>query len=555
MIKNYTSKYFRFFAFILLFLVVNISQAQTTTWTGSWDNGNPDITKDVVFNANYVSTVDISAKSVSISNNAIVTIGDGVSAPTFTIQNDITIAAGSSFVFENNASLLQTNPLAVNTGNINYKRNTTPIKQFEYTYWSSPVSGQTLVGFSPNTNYARFYSFNSAPGVNNWVSENYSNVMSPKGYAIRVPDTYDPNTPSVFNGEFIGKPNNGDISTNVVAFNPGIKNYNLIGNPYPSAISLISLLDNSNLGSLYFWTHNTAIAANVFTTNDYAVRTRTTGTAAISGGAVPGLYIAAGQGFFASAGTTTTLTFTNSMRVGNNNSQFYKNTQTVPLNYYVHLNLTNTSGAFKQIAFGYEEGATNGYDFGTDALASTEGAITFYSLISSISSGFGIQGREYPWNVNDVIDLGISATIAGDYTIAIDHVNPFFDDKDIFIEDTTLGTYFNLKTGSYTFTTAIGTFDNRFKIHYVNPLLGNNDFILNTNTVFVNTNNNEIEVHSTSQKIKNIQVYDVLGRLIFDKKDTNENKISISSIKKQNQALIIKTELENNQRVTKKLIF
>ena len=83
----------------------------------------------------------------------------------------------------------------------------------------------------------------------------------------------------------------------------------------------------------------------------------------------------------------------------------------------------------------------------------------------------------------------------------------------------------------------------------------NNNFTINENSVFVNVNNNEIVVNSTSEKIKNIQVYDVLGRLIFDKKGTNENKFVITNIQKQNQALIIKTELYNNQVVTKKLIF
>ena len=554
MIKNYTSKYFRFFSFLLLVLVSNASQAQTTIWTGFWDNGNPDITKDVVFTANYTSIGDFSAKSISVSNDAVVTIAGGVIPHTLTVENNISVTGAlSKLIFENNASLLQISPLAINTGNINFKRNTTPMRQFEYTYWSSPVAGQTLVGFSPLTNPSRYNSYNTT--TNAWVNETPTNVMqATKGYAIRAPDNFT-STPQIFNGEFIGTPNNGYVPTNVVAFNPVLLNYNFIGNPYPSAISVISLLDNSNLGTMYFWTHNTAIAANVFTTNDYAIRTRTTGTAAISGGTAPGLYIAAGQGFFASAGTTTTFSFANSMRVANNNDQFYKNTQVVPLNYYVHLNLTNTLGAFKQIAFGYEEGATNGYDFGTDALASTEGAITFYSIIPSYTSGFGIQGREYPWNVNDVIDLGVSATIAGNYTIAIDHTNTFFDDKDIFIEDTANGTYHNLKISSYDFNTAVGTFNNRFKIHYQNLLSTNNNFTVNGNSVFVNANDNEIVINSTSEKIKTIQIYDVLGRLIFDKDNTNENKFVIESIQKQNQALIIKTELENNQIVTKKLIF
>ncbi len=554
MIKNYTSKYFGFFTFLVLILVSNIGQAQNVTWDGtSWSPNPPTITKNAIFTGNYTSTADIVAKAVTVTNGAIVTISGGVSAHTFTVANGITVDVGSKLVFENNASLLQNNVSAVNTGSINFKRNATPMRGLEYTYWSSPVVGQTLVGFSPLTRADRYHSFNAT--TNAWVNESAANTMeATKGYAVRAPENFT-STPQIFNGEFIGVPNNGDLPTNVVAFNPALLNYNFIGNPYPSAISVANLFVSPTLGTLYFWTHNTAIASNVFTTNDYAIRTRTTGTAAISGGTVPGDYIAAGQGFFASAGTTTTFLFTNSMRVAGNNAQFYKNAQAVPLNYYVHLNLTNTLGAFKQIAFGYEEGATNGYDFGTDALASTEGAITFYSMIPTYTSGFGIQGREYPWNINDIVDLGFNATIAGDYTITIDHVNTFFDDKDIFLEDTSNGTYHNLKISSYNFNTAVGTFNSRFKIHYLNPLLSNNDFTINENAVFVNANNNEIVVNSTSEKIKSIQVYDVLGRLIFDKKYANENKFVIENIQKQNQALIIKTELENNQIVTKKLIF
>lgn len=528
--------------------------AVTTTWNGSaWNNGLPNGDKAVAFTGNYTSTGNISACSVSVSGGAQVTIAD---SHTFTIENNITVAGGSALVFENNASLLQTNSSAVNTGNITYKRNSTPMRFFEYTYWSSPVAGQTLVNFSPLTSPSRYFSFDAGV-ANNWVLETPTNAMQAgKGYAIRSPDDYT-TTPQIFNGTFTGTPNNGDISTSVVAFNPGLLNYNLLGNPYPSAISVISLLDNSNLGTLYFWTHNTAIAGNNFTTSDYAIRTRTTGTAAISGGTVPGLYIAAGQGFFASSATTGTLTFKNSMRTISNNNQFYRQAQnalTEPLNYYIHLNLTNALGAFKQIAIGYQELATIGYDFGTDAPASTEGAITFYSIIPPYTIGFGIQGRSYPWDINDVIDLGFNATIAGDYTIAIDHVNPFFDTQAIFIEDALLGTYHDLKTGPYNFNTAVGVYNSRFKIHYQN-LLATTNFAVNASSVLITTFNTEIEIASTSEKIKSIQVYDVLGRMLLDRKNVNENKCIIPTLKKENQALIIKVELENNQVITKKLIF
>lgn len=548
--KNYPVLSFRFLSTLLLVLVANFLQAQTTTWNGSvWDNGTPDITKDAVFTGNFVSSANLVTKSISVSNAAQVSV---LGPYTLTVANNIDVVTGSKLIFENNASLLQTNASAINTGSINFKRNTTPMVIYEYTYWSSPVTPQTLVNLSPLTLSDKYFSFNTS--VNDWVYENANNTMQKgKGYAIRAPQGYT-STPQIYNGEFIGTPNNGNVSSGVIAYIPADLNYNLLGNPYPSAISVASLIDNSTLGTLYFWTHNSAINSNNgFTTADYAIRTRNSGIAAISGGSIPSAYIAAGQGFFASSSTTGNVVFTNAMRVSGNNSQFFKNTQQDPDFYYMWLNMTNVGGAFKQLSIGYEQGATNGYDFGIDAAPSPGTYINFYSMIGT--GTYAIQGRAYPWTSTDEIPIGYSSTLADDFTIAIDHVDTFFDTQDIFIEDLNLGIYHNLKTSPYTFTTAIGTFNNRFKIVYTDPTLSNPSLTIDTNSVFVHANTTEIIVNSTSQKIKNIQVYDVLGRLIFTKEKVNENKIIINTVVAQNQTLIIKTQLENDQIVSKKLIF
>lgn len=548
--KFYTLSTTILLVFIGLMSFTSIS-AQTTTWDGAtWDLGAPDSTKDAIFNANYTSVIDFSAKTVLVTNNALVTISSG---HTLTVENNIDIAAGSSLVFENNASLVQVNPTAITNGNITFKRNATPMRQFEYTYWSSPVAGQTLVGFSPLTVSDRFHSFNTT--TNSWVNENGTNTMIPgKGYAIMAPEPYT-STPQIFNGEFIGNPNNGDITAGVVIHDPALLDYNLLGNPYPSAISVVTLINNTTLGTLYFWTHNTAITNNAFSSNDYAIRTKFVGTQAVTGGTVPGAYVSAGQGFFASSSATGTITFTNAMRVTGNNSQFFKNTENTqvdPQYYYAWLNMTNTGGAFKQLAFGYEEGATNGYDFGTDAAAAPGTFINFYSLIGS--TAYAIQGRAFPWTINDQIPLGYSTTIVGPFDITLDHNDAFFDSKDIFLEDTTTGTAHNLKTGPYTFNTAIGTFNSRFVIHYVNPFLANEAHVLDPNTIAASAKNNVITVESTVVKIKSVEVYDLLGRLLFETRDLNQNQYVISSLTAKNQGLALKIKLENNQTVVKKLM-
>lgn len=547
-------KYFFDFFIGISLLAVQMTFGQTTTWTGSaWDNGDPSITTDAIVSSGICNiTSNTSFKTITVQADAILNVDN---AATITVQDNIQVLGTGQFILNNNSSLLQNNSFAVNTGNIKYRRNATPMRQYEFTYWGTPVSGQVLNVFSPLTLGDKFYSYNSNPVVNNWVIENQANVMVPgKGYAIRAPQGYT-TTPQVFNGEFIGTPNNGNISLNVEAFNPMLLNYNLISNPYPSAINVITLLDNSNLGSMYFWTHNSAIASNVFTSDDYAIRTRTTGTAAITGGSAPGIYIGAGQGFFASAATTTTLNFTNAMRVAGNNTEFYRNAQDLPLNYYYHLNMTNTQGAFKQIAIGYQEDATNGYDFAADALASTQGAIRFYSLIPSLTYPLAIQAKAYPWVITDVIQLGYMTTQAGTFDIAIDHFDTFFADKNIFLEDTSNGTFHNLKNSAFTFTTAIGTFDTRFKIHYQDTSLSNDDFVGNENSVYVFKENNQPKIVSTKSNIASVIIYDMLGRVVLSKNKINASEVVISELTTNNQALIIKTTLENNVTVAKKFVF
>jgi hypothetical protein len=539
----------KIFLLVLFLLFSNLILSQTTTWTGTWDNGTPDNTKEVIFSADFTATSAIEAKSIVINNNAKVIFSGNV----LTVTDNINIASSAHLIFENSGSLVQINPSIINTDAIEYNRNSTAMRQFEYTYWGSPVSNQTLVGFSPLTASDRYYSFNADSNVNNYVTENPNNTMLPAvGYAIRAPENYT-STAQIFNGKFIGTPNNGNITTNVIAFIPSKLNYNLLSNPYPSAISVASLIDNTTLGALYLWTHNTAINNNVFSVNDYAIRTKNTGIAAISGGAIPGEYLAAAQGFFASSSATGNIVFTNAMRVGNNNSQFFKISNKAPQYYYFRINVTNSGGAFKQIALGYEEGATNGYDFLQDALATPGEPIKFYSLIGT--DGFAIQGRAFPWTVNDEIALGYTSTIMENYEITLNDTDVLFPTQDIYINDMNSGTFHNLKTGPYTFSTEIGTFNNRFKIVYTVPTLSKEDFFNNLNTVFLQSKNNEIEIKSTDDKIKSVKIHTVLGQTLFSQPDINRNLITVSNIGKQNQILIVKAQLENGQIVSKKIIF
>ena len=551
--KNYATK----ILIALTFLFFQLGFSQTTTWTGaSWDNGVPTITVDaIIASGTCAITVDTEAKSIIVQSGATLNIQ---SASTITVENDIQVLGTGKFIIRNNCSLVQNNPLAVNIGNIEYRRNATPMIQYDYTYWSSPVAGQVLNVFSPLTLSDKFYSFNTV--TNSWVLESPTNTMQiGKGYAVRAPQGYGA-TAQVFNGIFEGLPNNGDYTQNVVAYDPVLGNYNLLGNPYPSALDTRDLIDNSSINTLYYWTHNTAIASNEFTANDYAVRTRTAGTTASSGGVVPSRYMAAGQGFFARSSSTGTVTFTNAMRQVGNNGRFFRSSYPSETfdeedDNLIRLDLSNSGGAFKQQVIQYLTDATNGYDVGVDGEQIDGVFVSFYSIIPG--HALAIQARELPWNIDDQVVFGFKSTINAvtSFDISISELGVFFNDKDVFIEDKVTNTFHDLKVSPYTFSSNMGVFEDRFVLHYKNLLLSNDDFTGIENSVYVFKENNQPKIVSTKSNIKSVLVYDTLGRIVFSKDNVNASEVVLSNLIANNQALIIKTTLENNVTVAKKFIF
>jgi hypothetical protein len=72
--------------------------------------------------------------------------------------------------------------------------------------------------------------------------------------------------------------------------------------------------------------------------------------------------------------------------------------------------------------------------------------------------------------------------------------------------------------------------------------------------VFLTTSNQEIKIKSESDFIKNVAVYNILGRLLFEKDNINNPQFSILNTASTQQGLIVKIVLGNNQTVTRKII-
>jgi len=550
-----------------------------STWNGgSWSPSAPTINDKIVFNGNYTASQNLLACSCEVQSGNVVFSSGKI----LTLTNELKVTSGA-LIFEDKSSLVQINNVA-NSGNITYKRSTSPISNFDYTYWSSAVSPQTLYNVSPNTLGDKFYSFDGI--ANNWVQENSSATMTKGvGYIIRGPQSYAaPNLPSPYLASFIGVPNNGTISIPITTSGNALY---LLGNPYPSALDADAFILNNPVleGTLYFWTHNTAIGRNVsnpgsgvyaYSGDDYASYNLTGGAATSTGvkagsasipgainTAIPSGKIGSAQGFFAGTKTSGSVNFTNSIRVGvgiisGDNSQFFKfnssKTAEVVEKNRVWLNLFNNEGAFKQTLVGYVTGATNEIDSRYDG-ESFDGNkfVDFYSI--SNEKKLVIQGRALPFDKEDKVSLGYKTTIEGAFTIAIDQVDGLFQDQEVFLEDKELNILHNLKKGPYTFNTAKGIFNNRFVLSYTSKTLSNKEHVFLDKEVVVSNKNKEIKIISSVDSIDSVFVYDITGKQIYKKSKVDSNQLLIHGLLPGNRILIVEVVLQNGKRSSQKIAY
>lgn len=579
----------------------------TITWNGTdWRDVNnaiaiPSLSKLAVINSNYNTATngDLNACSVIINAGKVLT----VTAQKFvTIQNDLTINLSGKLDVEDKGSLVMINDLGTVTNNgITYiQRKTTDFELYDYTYWSTPIVSTdiettftTLPSYPTDWRIDNAYEFIPANYMdvdNDGFDDNHddwsfvTSMIPGKGYIIMVPERPSPFPPyTSATVIFSGKVNNGVVTTPIV-LTPDVvpavadDDFNLVGNPYPSAISADTFI-NANLstngtayntleGTLYFWTHikdlslsNSGPDAYNYSQDDYAVYTLAGGTAAGSGGVKPLGHIASCQGFFVEAVNPGTLIFNNAMRVGlpaTANSQFYKSRadkSEIVTKDRIWLNLENSLGMFSQQLLGYFDNTTLGFDNGYDGLLSDAGNyVNFYSFIDNDT--YKIQGRA-AYDENDQVRLGYFSAVAGTFNINIDSKEGVFTNLNtpVYLEDKLLNVIYDLKQSPYTFTTEKGTFNDRFILRYTNKTLGTADLETLENQVLVSNKNKQIKVNSAVETIDKVLVYDLLGRQIFKKEKVNSKELTLNNLISSQQTLLVKVSLQNGHSVTKKIVY
>jgi hypothetical protein len=549
-----------------------------TLWhvTGNWaENVVPTAATNVVIGDGEVveiSTADAVANTITINGSRTLTVQSG---RTVTVTNAINTTSATQFVLENNANLLQGGTTNQNAGPITVKRNSSSIIRLDYTLWSSPVASQGLYAFSKTTLPNRFYRYDTNTNFyTNSVGFNLTNLQYPsplvapngingtdtagvtfetgKGYLIRVPWNH-PTAPAVWTGNFTGVPNNGTITYTMSDFGEG-KRFNLVGNPYPSPISISQFIqDNQDniTSSIYFWRKTNGSSLDTYCEWNDEIFTDNEDAQSFD----PGDIIRTGQGFFVEGtGAGTALVFNNGQRVNDTANQFFRTSATTTLsNQNVFwLNFTGSNAQFSQTAIAYKSYATNGIDR-YDAKRIAPGTISLTSRVDGIN--LGIQSKSDFVNT-DVVPLSYVVATAGSYSITLGNkIGIFSTGQTIYLRDRLLNVDFNLASGSYTFVSEVGTFDNRFEIVYQTNSLGVTNPIFNESQVVIyKSRSNEISINTGNFVMSSVKIFDISGRLLFEKKDIDASQ-ALLNIGLAPEVLLVQITSNEGVVVTKKVLF
>lgn len=573
-------------------VVIQGQQESTKTWSaGSWIGGSPTDTDKVILTSDYNTSTDGNLLGCECEINTGVTLT--IATDTYAeIQGKIA-NSGESIVIENAGSLIQFDDAAANTGNINMTRTTSSYEEYDYVYWSTPVSNTTFE--APFTGWRADYCFafntSNFEDLNNdtfddnnnaWQNVAFSTQMIPgRGYAIMAPTdlgTY----PTQADVVFTGIPNNGTISYTLQASNDAtdtLDDFNLVGNPYPSAISAVDFI-NRNLanfeGTIYLWTHvgdiqpsstNAGPEGYNFTTDDYALYNLLggvgVGTGSGSGSTTPNGFIAAGQAFFIEGSNTNAIVFNNAMRGRTNlNSQFFRPrvvtsaTQSGTVSETkIWLKLSNSDGMSSKQLIGFTANATDGYDKGYDGVFNDAGnSMKFYSKLENEYYKIQALGT---FDVNKIVSLGMFSGVTGLTSISIDQLDGELLNSEcpIYIYDALLNIHHNIKESPYTFTAELGTQNSRFYLKFNQvPLSVFEVETTSSDVIEIYQSQTSLNIHSTKNQLQEIFVYDINGRLLLTSTDINNNQFTFDTLGIQTNILLLKLRLDTGEVINRKIL-
>ena len=469
----------------------------------------------------------------------------------------------------------------------NYNGTSSPLAIAPYWIWKLPPSSNWVyVGSGSTLSAGEGFTMKGTSGTNSITVNGVQNNPGSK-------QRYD----------FRGKPNDGTISIPVVH-----EELTFTGNPYPSAIDLSAFLVNAtnSTGIAYFWEQDKTVnshyladykggygaysplggsgngvytPATFYSYDGSGNEVTSTGT----GGAYGRRFSPVGQGFLIEGKNNGVVEMKNSYRVfikegAANSSEFEKNVNESKNNKsyasskiqsvsgfdysqistvappQIRLNTLLNGNGVRQLVLAFVPDATDGVDQAMDALSTSDN--------TQADIYFVLDDKEYiidaiQFDLDKKIPLGFKNEAQANYKISVKDIINSEETENVYLHDKISDTYFDIKNSFYELVLPAGVNNTQFEITFKNGSTLGVDEVSNENfLMYQNNTAKSLAISNPLQKeLVSCSLYDVLGKLIFNKEDLGTNaSYSFTTANLSDGIYFVKLATNENTTFNQKII-
>lgn len=525
----------------------------------------PDITKCVLVKKplTIYNNGHAEAKNVKVAPNGTLNVKGNASLK---IQDAfINEATENSVLIESGGNLLQVNDdINLNIGQITARKSlkiSTERKQ--YNYLISPLEGQNLKTIYPGITFITAYNESTS-----YFSNSNGSYIKGRALAVKEPTVAAiPVEQTLVQSQFIGNVTNGAFSVHIVnsMSSNNSRGYNLVGNPYPSAIDLIKLYEingaaTGTLNSTFDFWDSSVNAVYAQQGSNYGGQsygqfnalngtgTPATGDLNTATNNIPTRYVQSGIGFMArSMVSGMDLKFQNYIRTNQpiSSGALLKHSGENADRFWVSLisptNVASTMGVV------YFPGGDSG--FSQDDTISLMGADAIFSLVED--KNISINGKS-PFAQNDRVELGTAHFVNGSYQIKVVKKEGIFESaQKIYLKDKQTNIIADISDNAYSFNAQSGFSSGRFELVYQPEITLATDSSVKEE-ILIYREGFDFVIKSATKNINKIEIFDAVGRLLHQK-STNQKEVRFDATYFANGMYLLKIH-QNGSVTTKKII-
>ncbi|KAF0200157.1 MAG: hypothetical protein FD170_3710 [Bacteroidetes bacterium] len=537
---------------------ISVNCGELTIWKGTtntvwetstnWTNGTPTAVKSATIedvSNDPILTTSIECNKLTINTGSILTVA---SVGALKVNGTLTNNAGiSGLIIKSDAT--GTGSLIHNTAGVGatverYITKYGAIGDQMFHLISSPVAAQAIrPEFVSNAATipagTDFYSFSES--TNEWINTRAAgdiwntafeeNFAIGKGYLVAYPSDVTKN--------FTGNLNSAQVVLTCSNTAPpaGGNGWNLLGNPFPSAIDWVALTRSAGLDNALYYYDNAEQKYRYYLSMPGDLTSIGSGSR----------YIPAMQGFMVHASTNgATLTIPTAAKTHTGQNIYYKSTATIPGSLSLKV---ATNGHEDEAFIHFNNQATTAFDGAFDAYKLRSYSTSVPNLFTKSSDGNDLAINGLPeLGETTVIPVYFEAAAEGEHIMSANLTS--MPGALVYLVDEKLNKTQNLNSNPvYTFNAVTGDNTNRFKLTFGSVSIDNPS---TTSSISVYTHGETLYISGLNAKAE-ISVVNLTGQVVISSRSNGSGLHSVNAASLPKGVYVVSV-ISNGQAISRKVV-